>query len=299
MSLSQPHLFGLVGHPVKHSLSPPMHKAAIEHIGSSGDYELVDLDADALSSGIAELKARGFSGFNVTIPHKQTLLSVCDQLTPDARKTRAVNTVKIENASQLIGHNTDLGGFSTALAAVLPEALRLKSACVVGAGGAARAAVWALIAGGWPRISIVARNPERARKLIDDVQTVAAQLESASQELYLPRFEHADTKATGLSNVPDLLVHCTSIGLGGEPMAEWLIDLLRIVNPEGVVFDMVYSRDGQPTPLVREANRLRLICCDGTDMLVHQAALAFEFWTGQAVPAQTMKQALEKARLSK
>jgi len=292
MSPSQSHLFGLVGHPVEHSLSPPMHKAALEHTGLSGDYELVDLDAGVLSSGIAELKARGFSGFNVTIPHKQALLSLCDKLTADAEKTRAVNTVKIDNGSRLIGHNTDLGGFSKALSGILPEDLRTKVACVVGAGGAARAAVWSLIAGGWPRIVLVARNRDRILELIGDVASVGEKLNPPAS---IPRFESADTGAIGLT-IPDLLVNCTSIGLGGEPVPEWFVDLLRMVNPEGVVFDMVYSRDGEPTPLVREALRLRLICCDGTDMLIHQASIAFEFWTGRAVPTEIMKQALGQAR---
>lgn len=293
MSGSGSYLLGLVGHPVSHSLSPPMHRAALSHIGASGAYELIDLAPDLVEAGVAELKTRGFAGFNVTIPHKQGLLSLCDELTAEARQTGAVNTVKIEDATRLLGHNTDLGGFAAALASVLPGSLRRKAACVVGCGGAARAAVWSLIAEGWPRIAIVARNPGRAAKLLDDVRVAAGQLDSPP---VLPKFELADTTATGLTTIPDLLVNCTSVGLAGEPVPDWFTDLLRIVNPEGVIFDMVYSHNGESTPLVREANRLRYICADGTDMLVHQAALAFEFWTGRAVPIDVMKKALERER---
>ncbi len=296
MSGPQSYLLGLVGHPVSHSLSPPMHRAALEHVGVSGAYELIDLKPEVLESGVADLRSRGFAGFNVTIPHKQALLSLCDRLTPEAGKTRAVNTVKIEDGALLVGHNTDLAGFAITLADALPGSLRRKAACVVGSGGAARAAVWSLISDGWPRIAIIARNQDRAAKLVDEVRTVAGQLDPSPE---LPRFELADTTATGLSTIPDLLVNCTAIGLSGEPVPDWLIDVLRIVDPEGVIFDMVYSQNGQPTALVREASRLRYICLDGTDMLVNQAQLAFEFWTGRHVPAKIMRQALEKERTAR
>lgn len=293
MKHGRSYFLGLVGHPVGHSLSPPMHEAALAEIGAQGGYELIDLKPEELGSGVADLKARGFAGFNVTIPYKQKLVNLCDTLTAEARKVRAVNTVRIEDGAKLTGHNTDIGGFASALADVLPGACRFRVAFVLGSGGAARAAVWALVAHGWPRIGIVARNLDRAYALVQEVNAHSLELDPPVE---LPRFELAGTMLTGLTSMPDLIVNCTSIGLAGEVLPDWLSQLLNWINPEGVVFDMVYSRRHSLTPLVRDAQRLRLKCCDGTGMLIQQAALSFQFWTGKTVAPGVFRAALEKAR---
>lgn len=271
-----------------------MHRAALAALGASGDYEVVDLEPAHLEPGVVELVGRGFTGFNVTIPHKQKMLSVCHDLTAEARRVRAVNTVRIESAGRLVGHNTDLGGFCQALNQVLPAGTRRNAALILGSGGAARAAAWALLEEGWPQIAVVARNTDRAGVLVEEIIATAGQVYGAGG---LPRFHVADTGLAGLAVLPELVVNCTAIGLGGEAVPEWLAQVLRWMDPEGLVFDMVYSRRGETTPLVRLCRQLRLRCCDGADMLARQACLSFQFWTGQAVPLAVFAAALEAARL--
>lgn len=271
-----------------------MHRAALAALGASGDYEVVDLEPAQLEPGVGELVGRGFTGFNVTIPHKQKMLCLCYDLTAEARRVRAVNTVKIESGGRLVGHNTDLPGFRQSLIQALPPAGRRNAALILGSGGAARAAAWALVQEGWPHIAVVARNTERAGVLVGEVIETAGKEGSAGG---LPRFHIADTGLAALTVLPELVVNCTSIGLAGEAVPDWLWQVLRWMDPEGLVFDMVYSRQSDATPLVRVCRQLRLRCCDGADMLARQARLSFHFWTGQAVPLAVFARALKAARL--
>src|SRR5271154_4339233 len=157
-------LLGLVGHPVSHSLSPPMHKAALAHFGLSGDYRLIDLPPERLREGIFSLPDQGFAGFNVTVPYKRQVMDLLAQLTAESRQLKAVNTVRISSSGAMTGHNTDLGGFMVALSDSWPEGGARQRALVIGAGGAARAAVWGLIHLGWPTIAVVARNKQAAQE---------------------------------------------------------------------------------------------------------------------------------------
>jgi shikimate dehydrogenase len=271
-----------------------MHRAALAAVGASGDYQVVDLEPAQLEPGVGELIRRGFTGFNVTIPHKQKMLSVCHDLTAEARLVRAVNTVKIEPAGRLVGHNTDLCGFRQSLNQVLPPSGRRNAALILGSGGAARAAAWALVEEGWPHIAVVARNTDRAGVLVEEIIETAGKNARAGG---LPRFHIADTGLARLTVLPELVVNCTAIGLAGEAVPDWLLPVLRWMDPEGLVFDMVYSRQSDMTPLVRVCRQLRLSCCDGSDMLARQARLSFQFWTGQAVPLAVFAGALGAARL--
>lgn len=284
------YLLGLVGHPVEHSLSPVMHKAALAHFDLSGDYRLIDLPPEKIERGVAELLQQGFAGFNVTIPHKQTFHQLSAELTEQARQLKAVNTVKITSEKKLVGHNTDLGGFTQAIEDDLRYATRGDIACVMGAGGAARAAVWGLVKLGWRRIQIVARKLESAQQLKDEV---LIELKLSAHSKNLPDISVSTIDLSGLKRMPDFLLNCTPIGLTQEDIPDWAEELLRSTNPYGAFFDMVYSRNGKATPLIAHCRRLRLNCLDGSSMLVRQAALAFQFWTGHEVPLQVMSEALK------
>ena len=288
-------LLGLVGHPVKHSLSPQMHRAALAHFRMPGDYRLLDLAPEKIERGVADLLKEGFAGFNVTIPHKQTFYRLSADLTKEAHQLKAVNTVKVVDSQRLLGHNTDVGGFIEALSEDLPYITRGSTACVLGAGGAARAAVWGLMQLGWPKVQIIARRLETAQEIVDEI---AAGYPDAGIKYPLPRFAVSACDLSGLQGVCDLLVNCTPIGLLDDEAPEWFLQLLKWTNPYGTFFDMVYGRNGQPTMAMKEAKRLRLNCLDGTSMLVRQAALSFEFWTGKSPPLAVMAQAIAPNRTS-
>ncbi len=282
------YLLGLIGHPVAHSGSPPMHRAALAHYGLSGDYLLVDLPAERLAYGVADLVGRGFAGFNVTVPHKQAVTGLIGRLTPEASLVGAVNTVAIDRRGQTTGHNTDLGGFKLALSECWngpPGGL----AVVVGAGGAARAAVCGLLELGWPRVVVLARNDKAGRQLVAET---SARLAAGGAE---PAYGRLAFLAAGEPPpAADLLVNCTPAGLAGNQAPAWLMAAVAAVSASGLLFDMVY-RLGGATPLVEGASRRRLAAVDGGSMLVYQAALAFNFWTGRAGPVEVMRQALAGA----
>lgn len=286
------HLLGLVGHPVQHSLSPPMHKAALAHFGLEGDYRLVDLADDKIEHGVAELRREGYVGFNVTIPHKQTFAKLVAELSPEAGQLGAVNTVKIDKDGRLIGHNTDIGGFMSALSAALPSTSQALSACVVGSGGAARSAVWGLIFLGWPRIQILARNMDSAEQIQAEVKAAGAKPDFNAN---VPRLSLVSTDLSQLQT-PDLVINCTPVGLFNEQVPDWFEQVLKWMDPQGTFFDMVYPRGDKPTCLMKTANQLRLNCVDGTQMLLEQAALSFHYWTGKRGPIDVMKKALKQAR---
>jgi shikimate dehydrogenase len=285
------YLLGLVGHPVDHSLSPVMHQAALAHLNLAGDYRLIDLPAEHLERGVADLLKQDFCGFNVTIPHKQAFYKLAGELSPEAQQLQAVNTIKISGDKSLQGHNTDLGGFVTAVQEDMRYGTRGTVACVMGAGGAARAAVWGLYKLGWPRIQIVARKVEAAQEIVSQVQ---AYLKDSGQEKSQPYLTISGIDLAGLQRMPDFLVNCTPLGLTSEELPDWTEELLRWTNPYGAVFDMVYSRSEKPTPLIANCRRLRLNCLDGKSMLVRQAAAAFEYWTGMPAPQAVMEQALQQ-----
>jgi shikimate dehydrogenase len=276
---------GLVGHPVEHSLSPVLHKAALEHFGLEGDYALIDVPENKIESAIADIVSRDFVGFNVTIPHKQAFYNLCAELTEEARACGAVNTVKITEGGRLLGHNTDVGGFVTALSRKIDATVDGGAACVIGSGGSARAAVCGLIKSGWKKIEIVARNVDAAEDMVKQFQNGGATFEVSSLD-----------RARGFTTIPDVLVNCTPVGLqADDELPDWAETLVRWTNPRGTFFDMVYSRNGK-TALQKEAHRLRLNCVSGDDMLVEQAALAFEFWTAKSGAANYMRKALAETK---
>jgi shikimate dehydrogenase len=278
------YLLGLIGHPVSHSLSPAMHKAALSHYALAGDYKLVDLPPDALAEGIRKLVAEGYAGFNVTVPHKVAAAKLMQSLTTEATQLKAINTVRINSDGSLTGHNTDLGGFMVALSAAWPLGAPGQCALVVGAGGAARSGLAGLIRMGWPDIKIAARNLSAADALAGEIsEAMPASLKIKS------RVEAVDCAWQGQC---DLLVNCTPIGLKEGELPDWLVAQVANVRQDGLVFDMVYSRSGASTPLVRLAREGKISAVDGVDMLVNQAALAFNFWTGKAGPVEVMHNAL-------
>lgn len=264
-------LFVLLGDPVAHSLSPRLHNAANQAAGVDGIYVALRCVRDDLPGFLRGL-SRGGGGGNVTLPHKEKAASVLDRPLPAVRRTGACNTFWFENG-QVVGDNTDVEGFRRALRDFLgrpPEGARVL---LVGAGGAARAALVALLDDGVGEVAVTNRTMERARNMVRRIGGARTRLLA--------------TRTAWHGQSYDLVVNATSVGLRpGDPSP---LFLERLGNIGGVV-DMVY-RSGT-TSFLESAHALRIPAMDGRPMLAHQAAAAFERWWGQPAPLDVMQAAL-------
>lgn len=250
-----------------------MQQPALDALGINARYERWHTPADELPERIASLRGDGMLGANVTVPHKQAVMALVDEVTPLAWSAGAVNTV-INQDGRLIGDNTDVYGFATSLLEACPDAAARK-AVLLGAGGAARAVVLALRDVGVRRITIVNRNPARAEQLRNDLG-VPLEIVAA---------------ADGVLAEAGLLVNATSLGWhsGEMPLPASLLELLPA---NALVVDLTY-RD---TDLLDAARARGLQTLDGLGMLVHQGARAFERFTGQPAPLAVMWEAARAAR---
>jgi shikimate dehydrogenase len=270
----------LIGHPVAHSLSGAMQQAAFDALGVDATYELWDRPPIQLPEAIAELRSDDFLGANVTIPHKERVVPMVDRLTEEGAATGAVNTITKE-AKRLVGHNTDVAGFRTALDRLVGKQKMPRFAIVLGAGGGARAVVYGLITEGFQRIVVFNRHLHRAEGLVKHFGKSAAHMELRAMPWHesIIEAELAKTK---------LLINATSIGLATDesPVPG------EILPPDLLVLDLIYNR----TRLLRDAEAAGSTVMDGELMLLHQGAAAFTLWTGQPAPLELMQEKLAEAR---
>lgn len=275
-------VFGILGDPIKHSLSPVMQNAAFAAIGMDAVYVPFHVTPDALADAIRGLRAQAVRGVNVTIPHKETVCPFLDQIDADAELIGAVNTIVLRDG-QLIGYNTDGIGLVNSLKADLGIELRDRCVVVLGAGGAARAAIVALAQQGVRTLAIANRNVNRAKKLV---------------ERYREHFPTVNFSAVTLDKAAlhtvvseaDLIVNSTAIGLSGESFNVLPWDF---VKSSCAIYDMVYAAG--ETPLVKVAKHHGFLVCDGLGMLIAQGEAAFKLWTHQH-PGDAMRSALERVR---
>jgi shikimate dehydrogenase len=280
-------VFALTGWPLGHSLSPLLHRAALVALGLKGEYHLLPVppgDSSALEALLQQVRRGQLQGLNVTIPHKQAVLPLLDELSPTARAIGAVNTLWLREG-RLVGDNTDAPGFLADLRARLGDRLagkaRERCAWLIGAGGSARAVAFALASEGW-RVVIAARRLEQAEAL---AASLGGRLDS---EQFIP-VSLAALPGGGVPQ-PQLIVNATPLGM--TPQAETSPWPEGLAFPRGAcVYDLVYNPP--ETRLVREARRAGLEAVTGLGMLVEQAALALEKWTGLPVPREAMFRAVE------
>lgn len=270
----------LIGHPVAHSLSAAMQQAAFDSRGIDATYEIWDRAPLALAKAMEEVRHDPFLGANLTIPHKERVVSHLDRLTDEAQATGAVNTVTREGR-RLVGHNTDVAGFSAALDRLVGRARMPRQAVVLGAGGGARAVVHGLIRTGFLRIIIFNRHLHRAEGLVRHFGRSAAHMELRAMPWH-------DTIIAAELAKTRVLINATSIGL--EPEVSPLPG--EMLDPRLLVLDLIYNR----TRLVRDAEAAGCTVHDGETMLLHQGAAAYTLWTGQAAPLDVMTDALGRAR---
>jgi shikimate dehydrogenase len=257
---------GLIGFPLQQSLSPTIHHAALCASGLEGQYKLYPVPPllegqTALEEMIQRLRRGVLHGLNVTIPHKQNVLPYLDELTPAAEAVGAANTLYMEN-NHLTGDNTDIPGFIADLKRQLPGLS--GEALVLGAGGSARAVVYALLQSGW-RVTIAARRLEQAATVL------------RSEKLPPPQAISLDTPSLAKLRGVSLIVNTTPMGMIPHPDdSPWPEDLLL---PAGAaIYDLIYKP--LETRLMRQARLAGLAAVNGLGMLVEQGALSFERWTG-------------------
>jgi len=270
-------LYGVLGHPVTHSLSPALHNAAFAAAGINAIYVPFPVAPERLSEAVAGLVAAGVGGFNLTVPHKERILPLLHSLEPEAKRIGAVNTVRIDQG-RLTGTNTDGVGLLNSLRDDLNMDPGGMHVLILGAGGAARACAFALLGAGASRLSLANRTRERAQSLVADLigHYPAARIEVVPWDAL-----------EGLA--PDLLVQTTTVGMGDGRSP---VTLAPLVVREAVV-DIIYHP--QQTPLLEQAANLGVRYTNGIGMLLHQGAAAWNFWTGQNAPVAVMRQALLQA----
>ena len=272
----------VLGHPVSHSLSPPMQNAALEALGLSGEwrYEAIDLSPKEFAARVREMPGQGFVGANVTIPHKEAALAVSDHPSNAALQIGAANTLSFSEGG-ILAENTDASG----LLAALPDPLAARTALVLGAGGSARAAVWAL-AGAGVSVSVWNRTAERADALVREL--AGAGRGTASEGRLTPV-----SAEQVRSSAYDLIVNCTAIGMEDEdPFENLPLDAERL-DARIVLVDLVYA--GRESRLVHEARERGSTAVEGLEVLVRQGAESLRIWTGREAPVEVMREAARAA----
>lgn len=257
----------VIGWPISHSRSPLIHNYWLKTLGLSGSYERIAVRPEALAEFLTTFPHQGFIGGNVTLPHKEIAYGFCAQTTAGAQRLQAVNTLWID-AGKLCGDNTDIAGFLASLDEDAPNwADRCEKVVVIGAGGAARAIVYALMMRCHPQITLINRSRSRGQDLIELVHGI-----DPDQRIEL----HDFSALPRCLERADLVVNTTSLGMANQPPLA--IDLAPLPD-HAVVADIVYVP--LETELLRAARARGLATSGGLGMLLHQAVPGFERWFGQ------------------
>jgi shikimate dehydrogenase len=277
---------GLLGFPLSHSLSPKIHAEALKAMGREGEYRLYTIppdDTKSFANLLGKVRDGEIQGLNVTIPHKQAVIPFLNELTSSAEGIGAVNTISLTN-HRLIGQNTDAPGFMADLHRAFSKGFSQMSAIVLGAGGAARAVVYALLNEGWHVVLAVRKEDiSQGAQLISSmkiqgVNTEITQVLMDSEGL-LPMLKRSS-----------LIVNATPVGMYPEiKNSPWPEGLKMPEN--AAVYDLVYNP--RETTLIQQAKSAGLMTASGIGMLVEQAALSFEIWTGFSPPREILLAAAE------
>jgi shikimate dehydrogenase len=286
---SAPLQLAVLGDPVAHSASPPMHMAALEACGLAHTYGRIHIRPEDLPEAIRLLTESMFIGVNLTIPHKTAILPLLNAVDPHAKVMGAVNTVLFKEG-RLTGFNTDGKGLTRAIAEDFGVELGALRVLILGAGGGAgRSIALQCALEGCPKITLVNRTRQKAETLAQEI----ASLERLPQPP--PIVTALGTDSVTLSahlEATDIILQCSSLGMkDGDPSPL----PLRFLRREHLVYDTIYSR---PTQLLADARAVGARASDGLSMLLHQGALAFEIWFQRTAPVDPMRTALALFRAS-
>ena len=278
---------GIIGYPIDHSISPIFQQAALDYIGIDAIYEKWEVTPEKVGDFVNQLRAPDSLGINVTLPYKRAVIPFLDEVDEWATSAGAVNTI-VNQGGHLSGHNTDGPGFLQALLNETGYDPKGTSALILGAGGAARGILLALVRGGVESIVIANRTLERAGELsrLSYDNGVASEAISISGDAL-----------NEAANSADLIVNCTSLGMShgpdelGSPMSAAQIPGTAIVN------DLVYTP--MLTPMLKEAAKAGATTLGGLHMLIYQGVLSFKMWTGQDPPVDVMLDVATKEMISR
>ena len=276
---------GVIGHPGKTSLSPSFQQAALDALRLDVRYEAWPTAEEELADRIAGLREADRLGANVTIPHKEAVVPLLDEVDELASRVGAVNTI-VNRDGRLSGHNTDVGGFLRALredGGFEPAGARVV---VAGAGGAARAVAVALIDSGAASVTVINRTLARAGRLVDELRPAGGATE-------LHALPGVAVSWTGAARSCRLLINCTSVGMAGTPEEKESPVPTEAIPSDALVFDLIY----QPaeTPLMAAARRRGARVLGGLPMLIYQGAESLRMWTGHEAPTDVMFRAAREA----
>ena len=268
----------LLGNPLKRRHSQVMHDAAFDAAGIDARYVLLELEPDAVEAAVAAARGPEWLGLGVTAPYKPVVAGLVDEVEPDAQAIGAVNNVLRTDDGRLVGFNSDAPGFRAGAEAAMERSLAGIHVAVAGAGGAAHAVVYACLTAGASRVTVANRSIEGAQRL-------AARFEAVRPGIVHPVVLGGDEFATALVSA-DLAVNATTVGMLA-PGTTIPVDLLPA---HATVFDLVYVP--VETPLLHAARERGLRAANGSEMLVRQAEIAFERWTGIGGMAGVMRDAV-------
>lgn len=275
-------LIGLVGWPVSHSFSPAMHNAAAEALGLNWAYVPLPVAPENVATAVSGLSSLGLRGVNVTVPHKQAVMPLLDELEPGAQAIGAVNTIVVGENGRLTGHNTDWSGFLADLQTHNVSVVG-RDCLLLGAGGSARAVAYGLAKSG-AGVHILARRVDQAEELIANLRPYLPQAQLISQPL-------SQLKKVSATLSTPLIINSTPLGMTpNETTSVWPTDLP--FPTEATVYDLVYNPPH--TRLMQQAQAAGCWAINGLGMLVQQGAKAFALWTEQEPDTAVMTNAIQQ-----
>ena len=283
MITSKTSFLALIGNPVSHSLSPIMQNAAIQYLGLDLIYMAIPCKDEDLEIVVNSLKKMNCKGLNITIPFKQKVFNMCSEISPVAKKVKAINTLKLTDDKDWIGTNTDIDGFIYPL-----KNLNLikKSSIILGSGGAARSVIQGLIKLKLSKITIISRNKSSLNELITNFKN----------DIEIEGLLSTNNEINNLIQETDLIINTTPVGMSNTinndeiPFGKNFWDS---INSKTIVYDLIYNPS--PTPFLKFCDKKGCMTIDGTQMLIAQGAKSLSFWTnGLEVPFEVMHDALKE-----
>lgn len=278
MTHQQKLIYGLIGYPIKHSLSPRMHNAAFSYLEINAEYRLFEKEPQSLNDFLSSLNEQKISGLNVTVPYKEKAVPFLNSLSKEAKLIGAVNTIRVSH-SKLEGFNTDGEGFIRHLVEDLDYKLQNSSVAILGAGGASKAIAVMLSKRGVREISIYDIDSEKAKALIGNLKQAFNNI----------KFIQAGSIEELNIQDSDLLINATPVGV--KESDPCLIDE-NLIHKNLLVYDLIYNP--AQTQLLRIAKHKGARIANGLGMLLYQGALSFELWTDKKAPIAIMRNALNE-----
>ena len=283
MITSKTSFLALIGNPVSHSLSPIMQNAAIQYLGLDLIYMAIPCKNEDLEIVVNSIKKMNCKGLNITIPFKQKVFDMCSEISPVAKKVKAINTLKLTDDKDWIGTNTDIDGFIYPL-----KNLNLikKSSLILGSGGAARSVIQGLIELKLSKITIISRKKNSLNELITNFKN----------DIEIKGLLSTKNEIKNLIQETDLIINTTPVGMSNStnidelPFGQGFWDS---INSKTIVYDLIYNPS--PTPFLKFCDKKGCMTIDGTQMLIAQGAKSLSFWTnGLEVPFEVMHDALKE-----